>query len=89
MNDDGLTTDLSGNVNQYKINANYAQNATDNSETITVSVGQYMVATNFYNASTNCSSVNQADLLQSIYVYNADSFKQSTNYTVSVAYDDA
>jgi hypothetical protein len=28
-------------------------------------------------------------MLQSVYIYNADSFKQSSNYTVSVAYDDA
>ena len=81
--------DLYGNVNQYKINANYAQNLTENTETITVTVGQFMLANNHFNASNNCSSVNQADLLQSIYVYNADSFKMGTNFTVSVSYDDA
>jgi hypothetical protein len=89
LNDDGLTVDIGGNVNQYKISASYAQNSTDNTETITIQVGQTMLATNFYNSSTNCSSVNQADLLQSIYIYNADSFKQGDNFTVSVSYDDA
>lgn len=89
LNDDGLTVDLGGNVNQYRITTSYSQNSTDNTETITIQVGQFMVATNYFNSSTNCSAVNQADLLQSIYIYNADSFKQSNNYTVSVSYDDA
>jgi len=39
VNDDGLTVDLGGNVNQYKISASYAQNSTDNTETVTIQVG--------------------------------------------------
>jgi len=34
-----------------------------------------MQATGHFDASTNCSAVNQADYLQSIYIYNATSFK--------------
>ena len=58
VNDDGLTLDLAGNVNQYKINANYAQNKSDKTETITIEVKQPMQANNFYNVTTNCSRVN-------------------------------
>jgi alpha-glucosidase (family GH31 glycosyl hydrolase) len=41
VNDDGLTTDLVGNVNQYKINANYVRNQTDGTESIFIRVDQY------------------------------------------------
>ena len=85
VNDDGLTTDLQGNVNQYYIKATYSQTG---AETLTIQVNQQMVATNYFNASTNCSSVNSADLLQNIYVYNATAFKQHDTFTVSVSYDD-
>ena len=46
-----------------------------------------MSASSFFYATTNCSAVNQADYLQSIYIYNATSFKQHTTYFVSVAYN--
>ena len=47
-----------------------------------------MVATNYFNSTSNCSSVNAADLLQNIYIYNATAFKQHDLFTVSVSYDD-
>jgi hypothetical protein len=46
-----------------------------------------MTATNHFNATSNCSAVNAADWLQSIYVYNATSFSQHSTYWVSVAYN--
>ena len=72
-------------MNQYYIKATYSQTG---AETLTIQVNQQMVATNYFNASTNCSSVNSADLLQNIYVYNATAFKQHDTFTVSVSYDD-
>lgn len=46
-----------------------------------------MTATNFVNGS--CSAVNQADYLQSLYIYNATGFKQHDTFWVSVAYNSA
>lgn len=45
-----------------------------------------MIASNFYNAANNCSAVNAADWLQSIYIYNATDFKQHDTFWVSVSY---
>lgn len=61
VNDDGLTTDLNGNVNQYYMKATYAQQ--QSTETITIQFAQRMLATNYMNATTNCSAVNAADWL--------------------------
>lgn len=47
-----------------------------------------MTATNHLEVQTNCSAVNNADFLQSIYVYNATSFSTHASYWVSVAYLD-
>ena len=47
-----------------------------------------MTASNYLNPMTNCSAVNQADYLQSVYVYNATGFKKHDSLWVSVAYVD-
>ncbi len=47
-----------------------------------------MTATNYFNNVTLCSSVNVADTLGVIYVYNAHTFKKNDVYFVQVAYDD-
>jgi len=54
-NDDGLTTAIAGNANQYRIKATYSQTQ---GEVITIEFGQIMTATNFTNVNTNCSAVN-------------------------------
>lgn len=59
-NDDGLTTEVAGNANQYKIKASYSNTQ---GEVITIEVGQLMTATNYLNATTNCTAVNKADFL--------------------------
>jgi hypothetical protein len=84
LNDDGLSTQLAGNVNQYRLVATYSQTG---GESIILSVGNTMNATNYLNKNTNCSAVNNADYLQSIYIYNATSFKQHSVWFVSVAYN--
>ena len=63
VNDDGLTTELGGNVNQYYMKATYNQEQSGNVETITIQFSQKMLATNFMNATNNCSAVNTADWL--------------------------
>jgi len=85
VNDDGETTVLDDNVNQYYIKALYTQNQGEN---LVITVNQQMVANNYFNASNNCSAVNTADWLGNIYVYNATDFKKHDIFVVSVAYDD-
>ena len=80
-----MTTDLVGNVNQYYVKAVYTQTG---GETLTIDVSQRMQANNYFNATNNCTAVNQADWLSNIYVYNATAFKQHDLFVVSVAYDD-
>ena len=72
VNDDGVTTELQGNVNQYYIKATYTQTGGEN---LYIQVNQQMLATNYMNTTTNCSAVNAADYLGNIYVYNATAFK--------------
>jgi hypothetical protein len=48
-----------------------------------------MLATNFLNATTNCSAVNQADWLQNLYIYNANSFKSHNSWNATVSYIEA
>ena len=83
LNDDGLTTTLAGNVNQYRLNVGYSQSQ---GEQLTITISQLMTATNFKKAD-NCTAVNKADYLQSIYVYNATAFKAHDTLWVSVAYN--
>jgi alpha-glucosidase (family GH31 glycosyl hydrolase) len=85
LNDDGVTTMQSGNTNQYRFNAQYSQVG---GETLTLTISQTEIAANYLDKSTNCSAVNKADYLQSIYVYNAAAFKQHDSLYVSVAYTD-
>ena len=87
LNDDGLTTQLQGNVNQYRFTAQYTFSQSSGAEQIYITVGQQMSATNHIDATTNCTAVNQADFLQSIYIYNATAFRQHNTYWVSVAYN--
>lgn len=47
-----------------------------------------MTATNYLSNVTLCASVNAADTLGTIYVYNAHTFKKNDVYFVQVAYDD-
>lgn len=47
-----------------------------------------MLASNYLDNTTLCSSVNSNDLLGNIYVYNALSFKKNDAYFVQVSYDD-
>lgn len=83
LNDDGVSTQLVGNVNQYRIRAQYSRSK---GEEITLTFLQTMTATNKLNPATNCSAVNQADYLQSIYVYNATFFKQHDTFFVQASY---
>ena len=85
INDDGVTTQLQGNVNQYHMRATYTQTQ---GESLTIQVNQAMVASNYLDNTTLCTSVNAADTLGSIYVYNALSFKKNDVYFVQVSYDD-
>ena len=84
-NDDGLKLSVQGNANQYKFNTQYTSSKASG-ESIYITVNQLMTATNYFNATNNCSAVNTADWLSSIYIYNATSFKQNDNLWVSVAY---
>jgi len=84
LNDDGLTTNVTGNVNQYRISATYSRSQ---GESIYLTIVQTMTATNYLNIQTNCSAVNQADYLQSLYIYNASSFKMHDTFFVQVAYE--
>jgi len=68
-----LTTQLQGNVNQYRFTSQYTKQA-NGVEKLYITVGQVLTASNFFIAQTNCSAVNKADYLQSIYVYNATYF---------------
>jgi hypothetical protein len=45
-----------------------------------------MVASNYFSNQTNCTGVNLADSLHSIYIYNADSFKQKNFYHVEASF---
>jgi hypothetical protein len=47
-----------------------------------------MLASNYLDNTTLCSSVNSNDLLGNIYVYNALAFKKNDAYFVQVSYDD-
>ena len=87
VNDDGLNVDTQGNVNQYYIKATYTQSGLV--ETITVQFLQRMIASNYLNTTTNCSAVNAADWLQTLYIYNADSFKQHDTWLAIVSYTDS
>ena len=69
---------------------NYNQQQGGQLETITLTVLQKMLATNFMNNQTNnCSAVNTADWLQNVYVYNADSFKQHDAWFAMASYTDS
>jgi hypothetical protein len=87
VNDDGMTIELDGNVNQYYIKATYAQQGAT-TETITIQFAQRMLATNYTNITTNCSAVNAADWLQNLYIYNADSFKSHDGWFAMVSYNE-
>jgi hypothetical protein len=89
VNDDGLTVETEGNVNQYYMKATYTQQQPGQVETITVQFLQRMIASNYFNATNNCSSVNAADWLQTLYIYNADSFKQHDTWFAMVSYTDS
>lgn len=86
VNDDGETVDLYGNVNQYYLKATYNRQDTNNQETLTLQVSQQMLAVNHFNNNTNCSAVTTSDLLSSIYIYNADSFKMHDLYFVMASF---
>lgn len=60
LNDDGLSLNQTGNVNLYRFSAQYTQTQ---GESLYITVGQLMNATNYFNPQTNCSAVNQADYL--------------------------
>jgi len=47
-----------------------------------------MLATNYLNATTNCSAVNAADWLQNLYIYNADSFKNHDSWFAMASFTD-
>jgi hypothetical protein len=82
-----VTTQVSGNANQYRFQAQYTQSA-QSGETLYLTVSQLQSATNHVNASAdNCTAVNQADWLQSVYVYNASAWKQHDTLWVSVSYN--
>lgn len=85
INDDGVTTVLNGNVNQYHFRATYTQTQ---GEVLTLQVNNAMTASNYFDNVTLCADVNSADFLGTIYVYNALKFKKNDVYFVQVAYDD-
>ena len=86
INDDGLTRDLTNNLNQYLIQAQYSRAV---GEQIAITFGQIKSATNYLNKmEANCTAVNQADYIQSIYVYNANNFRKHDKFYVQVAYVD-
>lgn len=85
INDDGLTTVLAGNVNQYHFRATYTQTQ---GEVLTIQANNAMTASNYFDNTTLCAAVNSADFLGTIYVYNALAFKKNDVYFVQVAYED-
>ena len=82
LNDDGVSTQLAGNVNQYRITAQYSR---VNGESITLTFLQTMSASSKLNPDTNCAAVNQADYLNAVYVYNATFFKQHDTFFVQAS----
>ncbi len=86
LNDDGLNRTLTDNVNQYFIQAQYSRSV---GEQVTITFGQLKSANNFFGKmEANCTAVNKADYLQSIYVYNANNFRVHDKFYVQVAYKD-
>ncbi len=84
VNDDGATTNLKGNYNQYSI---AAMADAENPTSISIEISMYYTAYNYLNKmQTNCSAVNSNDFLGNVYIYNAKNFKAMSKFTVVVVY---
>jgi ribulose kinase len=77
INDDGVTLNLTGNVNQYGLH--YKQDFVNTPNTIQLDLTHDLVATNYPN-----NTVNMNDAVNSIQIYNAQAMGLNSNYTVSV-----
>ena len=78
INDDGLTLDLTNNVNAYTLYTSF-----DGTSTISFRVGMDLVASNFMQAD-KCMAVNKNDYLSSLSFHNAKAFGVNADFTVSV-----
>jgi len=77
INDDGVTLNLINKQNQYSITA---QNSASG---LSINIFQTSVASNYLNATTQCSAVNQNDFVSTIYFYNGEAYGLNQNYNVT------